>query len=55
MEFVEPIVLQGYRQRHLETYDTEKGGRDVGEVAIEAVQEYDRGTASLIQDRADEW
>src|SRR5271166_2397196 len=53
-EFVEPINLQRYRQRGLETYDAENGNRDIGEVAIEAVQEHDRRTASLRQDCAAE-
>ena len=54
-EFLEPVVLQRYRQRCLETDDAENGSRDVGEVAIKAVQERDRRTAAcLVQEGAAE-
>jgi hypothetical protein len=54
-EFVEPVVLQRYAQRCLETDDSDDGSRDIREVAIKAVQEHDRGTASLPQESAAEW
>jgi hypothetical protein len=44
-EFPEPVILQGNGERRLETNDGENSSGDVGEVAVEAMQERNLGFA----------